>query len=240
MTPKVNSEAEWCWAVVGRVDNRSQPGKRPFANYWCETISILSCRWKILVGGLWANPLVSLSFSFSVCKMGIVETFISQAYREEYIRVCKQWNNTEYGVHQDSCWSRSPPRIKGEKSLEWLLATGGQEQTKDLDREAVRDSGPASLCICSHSVFLVFLISSLSPSQWLLIPRVWATRHSHMLLKYLGCCLFSAPWQLSGLGEQKNNYDSDQLLLYLVIFCLWDASCGAWSARLPGPFLWGM
>lgn len=64
--------------------------------------------------------------------------------------------------------------LRGEKSLEWLLATGGQEQTKDLDREAVRDSGPASLCICSHSVFLVFLISSLSPSQWLLIPRVWA------------------------------------------------------------------
>lgn len=112
-----DSKSWQCWAVVGRVDSRSQPGKRPFANYWSETISILSCRWQILVCGLWANHLVSLSFSFSVCKMGIVETFISQAYREEYIHVCKQWNNTEYGVHQDSRWSRSPPRIKGREEF---------------------------------------------------------------------------------------------------------------------------
>lgn len=113
----------------------------------------------------------------------------------------------------------------------WKIWTGKQFQIQVQHPE------------CSHSVFLVFLIPSLFPSQWLVVPRIWATRHSHMLLKYLVTldCLLSAPWQLSGLGRQtNNNYDSDQLLPYVEVFCLWDAPHGDWSARLPGPFLWCM
>lgn len=138
---------------------------------------------------------------------------------------------------QKSSWSRSPSRIKGGGEFGTIV---GCWRTRNKSKTwTVQDSGPASLCICSSSVFPVFLISPLLTPQWLLIPRLWVTRHSHILLKYLVTldCLFSAAWQLSGLGRQTLNYDSDHQLPHLALFCLWDASHGDWVARLPGPFL---
>lgn len=127
--------------------------------------------------------------------------------------------------------------LREQKSLEWLgyWRTSNKRKIWTGKQFQIQAQHP---CASVHiTVFLVFLIPSLFPSQWLLIPTIWATRHSHVLLKYLATlgCLFSAPWQLSGLGRQTNNYDSDQLLPYMAVFCLWDASHGDWSARL-----WGM
>ena len=67
--------SEW-W---GKVGDKTHPGERRCQiSAVKKKISILSFQWQSLSCALWANRLVSLSFSFSKCNMGKVEIFIPQ------------------------------------------------------------------------------------------------------------------------------------------------------------------